>query len=63
MRRARNYGGLFSSRFSHSPWFVPNNFMPRHAFIPQEKVEQFIDEWLIYIENVRAREFSMLPVG
>jgi radical SAM superfamily enzyme YgiQ (UPF0313 family) len=54
MRRFRNYGGLFANRFLRSPWLVPNRFMPRHAFVPQDRLERFIDEWLLYIEGVRA---------
>lgn len=54
MRRFRNYGGLFADRFLNSPWLVPNHFMPRHTFLPQEQVERFIDEWLLHIERVRG---------
>ena len=53
-RLFRNYGGLFADRYEHMPWFVPNHYMPRHAWIPPEQLESFLDARMSEIERARS---------
>ena len=50
-RIRRNSPGLFSSKFEDVPYFVPNNFLPKHKYFTQEKLEKFIAKSLNKIRD------------
>ena len=41
-RIRRNLPGLFAYKFEDMPYFVPNNFLPKHRFLEQEQLEDFL---------------------
>jgi radical SAM superfamily enzyme YgiQ (UPF0313 family) len=51
----KNYHGLFSSYFEDIPYLVPNNFLIKHKFLPQEYFESILSSNLkltqLYCQN------------